>query len=138
MTVSQEKYLTKQNSAYEIVRQVSPEPTPLTEVKKDNSGNVYYQKNETNNPTGAYKWRGAAVKLSKLFENGAHSVVTASAGNHGQGVAWVSGFLGAKASPFTSLYSEGGVPFIENNSDPFSESCGNEDRRAQVYGCLGS
>jgi threonine dehydratase len=103
MTVSQEKYLTKQNSAYEIVRQVSPEPTPLTEVKKDNSGNVYYQKNETNNPTGAYKWRGAAVKLSKLFENGAHSVVTASAGNHGQGVAWVSGFLGAKAEVFVPV-----------------------------------
>lgn len=103
MLVSQEKYLTKQNSAYEIVRQVSPELTPMNEIKKDNRGNIYYEKDETDNPTGAYKWRGAAVKLSKLFENGARSVVTASAGNHGQGVAWVSGFLGAKAEVFVPV-----------------------------------
>jgi threonine dehydratase len=103
MLQSQEKYLTTEKSAYEIVRQFSTEPTPLKEVKVDNNGNVYYEKDETNNPTGAYKWRGAAVKLSKLFENGAHSVVTASAGNHGQGVAWVSGMMGAKAEVFVPL-----------------------------------
>ena len=53
MIVSQEKYLTKQNSAYEIVRQVSPELTPMNEIKKDSRGNIYYEKDETDNPTGA-------------------------------------------------------------------------------------
>lgn len=100
---NKERYLRQSHSAYEIVRQFCPEPTPFTEVKQDSFGNIYFQKDETNNPTGAYKWRGAAVKMARLFENGAHSVVTASAGNHGQGVAWVSGQLGAKAEVFVPV-----------------------------------
>lgn len=98
--LTKERYCLEQNNAYDIVRQFCPEPTPLTEIKHDSRGNYYYEKDETNNPTGAFKWRGAVVKLTKLFGEGARSVVTTSAGNHGQGVAWFSGCLGAKADVF--------------------------------------
>lgn len=87
----------------DIIRRFVPEMTRLNETSIDRNGNIHFAKDETDNPTGAYKWRGSAVKLSKLFENGAEKVVTASAGNHGQGIAWVAGRLGGSADVFVPI-----------------------------------
>jgi threonine dehydratase len=51
--------------------------------------------------TGSFKVRGAYVKLSSLTpEQRAAGVVAASAGNHGQAVAWAARELGAPATIF--------------------------------------
>jgi len=90
--------------AYDVVRVLQPEHTNLNELGQDNKGNVYYGKDETDNPTGAYKWRGASVKLNHLMEMGRlEGVVTASAGNHGQGVAWVAGQMGITPEVFVPV-----------------------------------
>lgn len=36
-------YLLQENDAYNIVRQFSPELTPLKEVKVDKKGNIFYE-----------------------------------------------------------------------------------------------
>ncbi len=90
-------------SPKDIVRRFVPEITTFREQKRDSKGNYFYLKDETDNPTGAYKWRGSAVKLSRLFSDGVGKVVTASAGNHGQGVAWVSGQMGGCAEVFVPV-----------------------------------
>jgi len=51
--------------------------------------------------TGAFKSRGATNKLLSLSKDVlAQGVVTASAGNHGQALAYMAGILGAKATVF--------------------------------------
>jgi len=56
--------------------------------------------------TGSFKIRGAYVKVSSLDpEQRAAGVVAASAGNHGQAVAWVARELGAPARIFMPLDS---------------------------------
>jgi threonine dehydratase len=51
--------------------------------------------------TGAFKIRGAVNKLSTLSpEERAAGVVAASAGNHGQAVAWAARELGLRARIF--------------------------------------
>lgn len=52
----------------------------------------------TQNPTSAYKIRGALAALSIARRQGAHSVWTASAGNHGAGVAYAAKLLGMTAT----------------------------------------
>lgn len=52
----------------------------------------------TQNPTSAYKIRGALAALSIARGQGAHSVWTASAGNHGAGVAYAAKLLGMSAT----------------------------------------
>ena len=96
-----ERYL--EASPIELVRRFMPEFTVFDEFKRDNKGNSFFLKDETDNPTGAYKWRGSAVKLNKLFPDGVGRVVTASAGNHGQGVAWVSSQMGGSAEVFVPI-----------------------------------
>jgi threonine dehydratase len=56
--------------------------------------------------TGSFKIRGAYIKVSSLdAEQRAAGVVAASAGNHGQAVAWVARELGAPARIFMPLDS---------------------------------
>jgi threonine dehydratase len=56
--------------------------------------------------TGSFKIRGAYTKLSNLSsEELAAGVVAASAGNHGQAVAWAARELGARAHVFMPFYS---------------------------------
>lgn len=93
----------RHSPAYDTVRKFCPQPTEFYELRQDNQGNAFYVKDETDNPTGAYKWRGSAVKLSQLFAQGESRVVTASAGNHGQGIAWVAGTLGGSADVFVPI-----------------------------------
>ncbi len=94
---------TYEQNPYEVVRRYVPEKTPLYFAGEDSHGNRCYAKDETNNPTGAYKWRGSAVKLNSLYGGRPFSVVTASAGNHGQGVAWVAGQMGGSANVFVPI-----------------------------------
>ena len=60
--------------------------------------NDVYLKPENLQHTGAFKLRGAYNKISQLTpEERAKSVITASAGNHAQGVAYAAQKLGVKA-----------------------------------------
>lgn len=63
------------------------------------SGNKVYLKPENMQYTGAYKVRGAYYKISTLSEEErAKGLITASAGNHAQGVAYASKIYGVKAT----------------------------------------
>jgi len=54
--------------------------------------------------TGSFKVRGAYVKLASLAaEERGHGVVAASAGNHGQAVAWAASQLGITATVLMPL-----------------------------------
>ena len=71
------------------------------------SGNNVYLKPENMQVTGAYKIRGAYFKISTLSEEEkARGLVTASAGNHAQGVAYAAQQAGVPATivmPTTTL-----------------------------------
>jgi len=65
------------------------------------AGRPVHLKAENLQRTGSFKIRGAYVKLSSLEpEQRAAGVVAASAGNHGQAVAWAARELGAPARIF--------------------------------------
>ncbi len=64
----------------------------------EKTGNKIYLKPENMQFTGAYKVRGAYYKISTLTdEQRAKGLITASAGNHAQGVAYAAKCFGAKA-----------------------------------------
>lgn len=69
-------------------------PTPL--VRAPGLGDDVWLKLESLQPTGAFKVRGALAALSALPAT--EAVVTASAGNHGLGVAWAATALGRRAT----------------------------------------
>lgn len=63
------------------------------------TGNSVYFKPENMQVTGAYKVRGACYKVSLLSEEErARGLVTASAGNHAQGVAFAASRIGVPAT----------------------------------------
>ena len=65
----------------------------------DGCGNQVYLKPENLQVTGAYKIRGAYFKATRLTEEEkAHGLITASAGNHAQGVAYAAKMAGARAT----------------------------------------
>lgn len=64
----------------------------------EQTGNKVYLKPENLQKTGAYKIRGAYYKISTLTEaERAKGLITASAGNHAQGVAYAAKVYGCKA-----------------------------------------
>lgn len=64
----------------------------------DTTGNKVYLKPENMQFTGAYKVRGAYYKISTLTkEERKRGLITASAGNHAQGVAYAAKLYNAKA-----------------------------------------
>jgi threonine dehydratase len=70
------------------------------------AGRPVHLKAENLQRTGSFKIRGAYTKLSNLSsEELAAGVVAASAGNHGQAVAWAARELGAHAHVFMPFYS---------------------------------
>lgn len=74
--------------------------TPLIESRHFSQfcGNTVYLKPENLQFTGSFKLRGAYNKISQLTdEEKARGVITASAGNHAQGVAFSAQKLGIKA-----------------------------------------
>jgi threonine dehydratase len=71
-------------------------PTPV--VASPLLGDGVVLKLETLQPTGSFKVRGALVAVAAaLAEDAGRTVVTASAGNHGLGVAFAAHALGARA-----------------------------------------
>lgn len=63
------------------------------------SGNNIYIKPENLQMTGSFKIRGAYNKVSKLTdEEKSKGIITSSAGNHAQGVAYAANHLGVKAT----------------------------------------
>lgn len=63
------------------------------------TGNKVYLKPENNQYTGSYKVRGAYYKISTLSpEERQKGLITASAGNHAQGVAYAASKFGVKAT----------------------------------------
>ena len=91
--------LEKFEEATEIVKRVTKD-TKLQYSKfySDLTGNKVYLKPENMQLTGAYKLRGAYYKMSTLSdEERAKGIITASAGNHAQGVAYAAQQYGTKA-----------------------------------------
>ena len=76
-------------------------PIYLSETFSRRCGREVRLKAENLQRTGAFKIRGAVNKLSTLsHEERAAGVVAASAGNHGQAVAWAARELGVRARIF--------------------------------------
>ncbi len=91
--------LEKFEEASEVVKKVTQE-TKLVYSKyfSDQTGNRIYLKPENMQITGAYKIRGAYYSISALSrEEQEKGLITASAGNHAQGVAYAAKELGVKA-----------------------------------------
>ncbi len=91
--------LDKFEEAYEIVREVASETKLVySDYFSAQTGNKVYLKPENMQLTGAYKLRGAYYKISTLSdEERAKGLITASAGNHAQGVAYAAKCYGVKA-----------------------------------------
>jgi len=96
-----EKMLTleKFEEASEEVRKVTLETKLVySDFLSRQSGNRVYLKPENMQFTGAYKVRGAYYKMSTLSEEERQrGIITASAGNHAQGVAYAAQCYGVKA-----------------------------------------
>lgn len=95
----EELTLEKFEEASEVVKQVTLETKLIySEYFSDQTGNKVYFKPENMQYTGAYKVRGAYYKISTLSqEEKDRGLITASAGNHAQGVAYAAKLAGVKA-----------------------------------------
>ena len=91
--------LEKFEEACEEVKKVTLETKLIySDFLSKQSGNRVYLKPENMQFTGAYKVRGAYYKLSTLAEEERErGLITASAGNHAQGVAYAAQCYGVKA-----------------------------------------
>lgn len=96
----QELTLEKFEEASELVSKVTQETKLIySEYFSEKSGNRVYFKPENMQRTGAYKVRGAYYKISQLTaEERERGLITASAGNHAQGVAYAAKLAGVKAT----------------------------------------
>lgn len=92
--------LEKFEEASEIVKQVTLETKLVySDYFSQQTGNKVYLKPENMQLTGAYKLRGAYYKISTLTdEERSKGLITASAGNHAQGVAYAAKAYGCKAT----------------------------------------
>ena len=92
--------LEKFEEASELVKRVT-NPTKLiySDYLSEQSGGRVYLKPENMQHTGAYKIRGAYYKISTLSEEERErGLITASAGNHAQGVPFAAKKFGCKAT----------------------------------------
>ncbi|MBQ3601489.1 MAG: threonine ammonia-lyase [Lachnospiraceae bacterium] len=92
--------LEKFEEATEVVKKViNRTKLVYSEYFSSTSGNKVYLKPENMQYTGAYKVRGAYYKISTLTkEERSKGLITASAGNHAQGVAYAAKLYGVKAT----------------------------------------
>lgn len=92
--------LEKFEEASEVVKQVTAETKLVySEYFSNRTGNKVYFKPENMQKTGAYKIRGAYYKASTLSdEEKSRGIITASAGNHAQGVAYAAKKFGLKST----------------------------------------
>lgn len=98
--MEQELTLEKFEEAYEEVGKVTSETKLVySEYFSAQTGNKVYFKPENMQYTGAYKVRGAYYKIHTLSEEEKEKgLITASAGNHAQGVAYAAKLAGIKAT----------------------------------------
>ncbi len=126
--------LEKFEEAYQIVQKVVlPTNLVYSDFFSTQTGNKVYLKPENMQLTGAYKIRGAYYKISTLSEaERERGLITASAGNHAQGVAYAAKAYGVKAT----IVMPTTTPLIKVNrtkdygaevilyGDVYDESCG--------------
>ena len=131
--------------ASNIVTQVTHETKLIySEYFSEKSGNSVYLKPENMQLTGAYKLRGAYYKISTLTdEERAKGLITASAGNHAQGVAYAAQKYGVKAT----IVMPTTTPLIKVNrtkgygadvvlyGDVYDEACAKAYEIADEKGC---
>lgn len=86
--------------ASEIVKKVTlPTKLVYSEYLSKETGGKIYLKPENMQYTGAYKVRGSYYKISRMSEEERkRGLITASAGNHAQGVAYAAQQFGCKAT----------------------------------------
>ena len=136
--------LEKFKEAAKIVKNVTV-PTNLiySDYFSKTTGNKVYIKPENLQFTGAYKVRGAYYKISQLTdEERAKGLITASAGNHAQGVANAAKMYGVNATIVMPV----GTPLIKVNrtksyganvvlhGDVYDEACAEAYRLADEHG----
>ncbi len=140
----QELTLEKFEDASEIVRKVTQETKLIySEYFSEKYGNKIYFKPENMQRTGAYKVRGAYYKISQLSEEEReHGLITASAGNHAQGVAYAAKLANVKATVVMPVQT----PLIKVNrtrsyganvvlfGDVFDEACSHAYELARENG----
>lgn len=112
----------------------------------DLCGNSVYLKPENLQNTGSFKLRGAYNKISQLAEEERKKgVITASAGNHAQGVAFAAQHLGCKAvicmpatTPIlkveaTRAYGAEVVLYGDSFDDAYAKSMELQRKKGYVY-----
>ncbi len=136
--------LEKFEEASEVVRRVTLETKLVySDYFSGQTGNKVYLKPENMQFTGAYKLRGAYYKISTLSEEErAKGLITASAGNHAQGVAYAAKCYGAGAT----IVMPTTTPLIKVNrtknygaevvlsGDVYDEACAKAYELAEEYG----
>ena len=140
----EELSLEKFEEASELVKQVTLETKLVySEYFSSQTGNKVYFKPENMQYTGAYKIRGAYYKIHTLTEEERKKgLITASAGNHAQGVAYAARLAGVKAvvvMPTTTplmkvnrTKSYGAEVILEG--DVFDEACAHVYKLAEEHG----
>ena len=136
--------LDKFEEASKIVSEVTLETKLIySDFLSEKTGNQVYLKPENMQFTGAYKVRGAYYKISTLSaEERKKGLITASAGNHAQGVAYAAKKFGVKATivmptttPLikvnrTKSYGAGVVLY----GDVYDEACNKAYELAEEHG----
>lgn len=130
--------------ACEVVQKVTSETKLVySDYFSAQTGNRVYLKPENMQFTGAYKLRGAYYKMSTLSdEERAKGIITASAGNHAQGVAYAAKCYNSKAvivMPTTTplmkvnrTKSYGAEVVL--HGDVYDEACAKAYELAEEYG----
>ncbi len=134
----------KFEEASEKVKEViNPTPLVYSEFFSRQYGNKVYLKPENIQHTGAYKIRGAYYKISTLSEEERNKgLITASAGNHAQGVAFAAEKYGVKATivmPTTTPLmkvnrTKGYGADVILHGDVYDDACAEAYRLAEEYG----
>ena len=140
----EELTLEKVEEASELVKDVTTETKLVySEYFSAQTGNKVFFKPENMQYTGAYKVRGAYYKIHTLTEEEkSKGLITASAGNHAQGVAYAAKLAGVKATvvmPTTTplmkvnrTKSYGADVVLEG--DVFDEACDHAYKLAEEFG----
>ena len=140
----EELTLEKFEEASELVKDVTTETKLVySEYFSARTGNKVFFKPENMQYTGAYKVRGAYYKIHTLTEEEkSKGLITASAGNHAQGVAYAAKLAGVKATvvmPTTTplmkvnrTKSYGADVVLEG--DVFDEACDHAYKLADEFG----
>jgi threonine dehydratase len=90
-----------ERAAVELKPYLTPSPLQYSRAFTSKAGCHVLLKVETMHPTRAFKVRGALTKLLRMGpEERAAGVITASAGNHGQGVAYAAQTFGVTATVY--------------------------------------